>query len=295
MPWILQNQFPDTANFGNDIMTCRVNEINAEMETYALLVLALFTSYRNINDLSLNGSHTLKLRQFHIQGKLKQYEWFLQNLQNSNANFLRVKERTDKLQSITQPFKIPGSDVSNENEENIDDEAIELALQGLDLNDILERIDQAINSEIIDNGRNENTSNSLNIRQVINFDKIKAIGNNKHGNEKLGDVTTSDFLLDGNQGSFVKINHTTQEDDNNENNDEIEPIERKKPTRNDIVEVYFSRKSLIEQTNNFGDDEVTIKVPEAMVLHLASLIGAERMDWTMNNKEHLKFLQVLLF
>ena len=88
-------------------------------------------------------------------------------------------------------------------------------------------------------------------------------GNIEDENEIIGDITTSNLIINGNEELFVKINHTTQKNQNNENFYQFESFERKQPTRKDIVEIYMSRKSLIDQTINFGDDKVIIKVPEA--------------------------------
>ena len=118
---VSQWQFPDTATFKGNILTCPNSDITDTMEQYAELVLLLYYPYRSSADLRPLQStgfrpFTMKLREVnasdHIQIRRKrkplifsqENTTFLQNIQNSTYNSLRYKVPTDDLQSETTPF-----------------------------------------------------------------------------------------------------------------------------------------------------------------------------------------------
>ena len=111
LAWVIQMDFIDTANFKEaNILNCSL--ITQEMETYACNTLVLCTNYRSLEDLKMDGSFVLKLRAIYQQGKLRKYENFLQNLQDSRANFRRIHPTHDQLQRFKDPFRSPDDKIT---------------------------------------------------------------------------------------------------------------------------------------------------------------------------------------
>ena len=121
-----QWEFPDTASFKGDILTCSSENINVAMEKYAETVLVLLMPYRSINDFVTknrtieNISYVEKLREVYISEEEKIFNGgnakvftndnirFLQNIQNAAYNSMRYKIPSDDLQSVTNPFSQKG-------------------------------------------------------------------------------------------------------------------------------------------------------------------------------------------
>ena len=132
LAWVGQYNFIDTATLGGDILTS--TEISQEMENYSYMVLALCHNYRCIEDLQINNSFVLKLRQLYRNGSFRKHHTFLQNLQDSAHNFGRVRPTEDHLQSATEPFAPPKKDEEDLDDGDEDAEIDESPyLQGVDL------------------------------------------------------------------------------------------------------------------------------------------------------------------
>jgi hypothetical protein len=129
--------------------------INEPMETYFRLVLLLFHPYGQASDIILNQSHTLCLRSAIMHCLIgDEQKQFLQNLQDSKSNGLRVTRIGDDLQRCTTSFH-PANNIFNsakeEEEENEDDE-----MQGQHLNDLLHMLE--IEAEDSDSSQNDATT-----------------------------------------------------------------------------------------------------------------------------------------
>ena len=139
LAWVIQMDFIDTAKFEEaNILNCSL--ITQEMETYACNILILCTNYCSLEDLKMEGSFVLKLRRIHQQGKLDQYDNFLQNLQDSRANFGRVHPTHDQLQRNTEPFTSPNDKNGRKKKEDKEEEEF----QGQRLDAFIKTIEQTL-------------------------------------------------------------------------------------------------------------------------------------------------------
>ena len=139
LPQVRQNAFPDAAVFDGNILTA--DQITDEMELYACYVLLLCSTYRCENDLKQDGSYVLRLRRIHQEGHIQKHEKFLQNLQDSRANFDRVKVVQDELQRITDPFS-PHSNAETWHQSDAEDDNAPPILQGQDLDALLDSLEE---------------------------------------------------------------------------------------------------------------------------------------------------------
>ena len=109
--------FPDTAQFKDNITTCDESAMNIAMETYSQLVLTLMLPHRCKEDLmadpTVNFPFTKKLQQIYkeetsgyrpVKVFTEDHLQFLQNLQNTRKNSLRVRIQPDELGDSTVPF-----------------------------------------------------------------------------------------------------------------------------------------------------------------------------------------------
>lgn len=109
--------FPDTANFKNNLLTCRNSDINCFMEDYSQCMLLIFHSYRSKKCLEplqpwLRFPFVMKLRELNATDHLRASNGemkrkfskrnldFLQNIQDCGYNSMRYKLTTDDLQSV---------------------------------------------------------------------------------------------------------------------------------------------------------------------------------------------------
>lgn len=123
LAWVSQYEFPDTASFGGrDILTCPFNQITEDMENYALHVVVLCSSYTCLDDIQIENSFVRKLRDLYKRGFIREYEDFLENLQDSRANFGRVRPCRDELQLRTMPLKAARDDNDAKGAAESDDE-----------------------------------------------------------------------------------------------------------------------------------------------------------------------------
>ena len=100
-----QYDFPDTAEFQGSLLNPD-DVITIPMETYSELVLLLFYPYRQLTDLTIDGSFTLRLREAVADGTIGEDEQaFLQNLQDAKSNSFRVSGIEDDLQQNTEHFQ----------------------------------------------------------------------------------------------------------------------------------------------------------------------------------------------
>jgi hypothetical protein len=168
LAWVGQWNFPNVADFGTDILHC--TEITEEMESYSFIVLAFCHHYYSIEDLKLNGSSVAKLRQIYNEGGLKQHEEFLQNVQDSAYNFLRIRPTHDNLQASTEAFVPP--DNGKEEEEEPDNQADEEVpfLQGAELDSFMDsfelNLDEGEYNETPDTFDSNFTPETLNLNRI---------------------------------------------------------------------------------------------------------------------------------
>ena len=103
---VLQYDFPDTAEFGGSLHDTS-HTITDCMETYCQQVLLLFHPLRQLTDITLQGSYTLRFREAVRNGILigENARNFLQNIQDAKSNSFRVSRLEDDLQRATEPYK----------------------------------------------------------------------------------------------------------------------------------------------------------------------------------------------
>jgi hypothetical protein len=148
---VSQWQFPDTALFKADIMSCSDHDINEAMEKYAQLLLTLLLPHRKGNDLKKGKDNpfTNKLREVYKKDMERRQlgkaeiafteanEQFLQNLQNSARNSMRYTVEGDELSSMTHGFR-NGSQtcmdqLSSDSEEEFADHMYDYAVELLEV------------------------------------------------------------------------------------------------------------------------------------------------------------------
>ena len=192
LPQVSQFGFEDTAVFkGEDILSCHVSHITPQMESHALSVLALCTNYYCLDDLKINDSCVLKLRAIFKAGLLDEHTDFLQNLQDSKANFGRIKPTHDSLQLNTDPFvdKQNTVDPDDDEDEPNDVSRHETTLQGEELNDMI----SALEAQMMQTNRNlqkhkDKFSTSF-VPKSLDVDRIRLRGSYNCGRNNLCQVT----------------------------------------------------------------------------------------------------------
>ena len=86
---IYQYDFPDTADFEGDILNKNI-KTNAQMETYAQLVLLLFLPFRIKSDILVNESFRERLCLAISENEITSANIeFLQNIQDAKSNSFR--------------------------------------------------------------------------------------------------------------------------------------------------------------------------------------------------------------
>ena len=138
---IPQRLFPDTGNFKGNILDPNFIP-NTEAQQYAKVVLFLFMPYRNFEELLIHGrpDYVEKLRSMINCGKLyKNFEFFLQNIQDSKYNLLRYAIK-DSLEECTEPYKCSNEVIASHNSEVLEDEDEYSTLQLL--NAVFEELEQ---------------------------------------------------------------------------------------------------------------------------------------------------------
>ena len=126
---VAQWVFPDTADFGGNILTS--DDITEKMELYARLVLILLVPFRSAPDLHGNSPYfpyVTKFREVYEEDQRRERRGtealyfteetksYLQNLQNARANSLRLPHREDELSETTVPYHPP--DVQRDHDDN---------------------------------------------------------------------------------------------------------------------------------------------------------------------------------
>ena len=100
-----QYDFPDTKCFGSNVLDDGAT-INASMEIYCRNVRLLLFPFQSKDDLIIEGSYTKRLHFVIYNHELyhNKYEYFLNNIQNCNANCLRVPAQKDELEETTKMY-----------------------------------------------------------------------------------------------------------------------------------------------------------------------------------------------
>ena len=246
--WISHMGWVDTAEFkGEDILSS--SSISNCMEQHAMNVLVLCTSYRKLEDLQIDGSYVLKLRDIFKQGSLNQYKNFLQNVQDCAYNFGRVRRKQDKLESRTNAYKEGKEDVAegdtDEGEDVKDDDKV---LDG-------EALDQFL-------GESETLLDMFDEKSVessrrINFTRIQNRGSFACGIKGLCNIENKD--KEEQKRNFINCNGGII-DDNSKGPGSCKGYPAK-PTRQKILSVLLEKanswKSMkskfSDKTHNFPD------------------------------------------
>ena len=243
----------DAAKFdGTDILTCE--NITEEMEDYALHIFALCHSYICVDDLKLNDSFVLKLRQLFEAGHLDDHVQYLQNMQDARGNYMRVTPTEDDLQACSIPFqyddeddgidentKKSGNDLPPEEEEQLQS----LLLQGQKLDIFLSLIEDDLQAFDPTQGVNSNSFQENFVPSSISFKSVQLRGSYRCGTDQLcnlpyqySDQATSPFLpLDSTDAVDLDGNNV---DEDELNIMEMPPI----PSPTDIVHVLLQRNCL---------------------------------------------------
>ena len=94
--------------------------INASMEIYCRNVLLLLFLFRSKDDLIIEGSYTKRLHSVIYNHELEKtkFEYFLNNIQNCEANCLRVPAQKDELEENTKMYSSEWNMIQEEEEED---------------------------------------------------------------------------------------------------------------------------------------------------------------------------------
>ena len=245
---ICQWQFPDTATFKSDMLSCSEAQMNSQMEKYAELVLVLFMPLRNIQDLqpSHQGTHPFVRKLQEVSAKDESLVTngsnpivfndenisFLQNIQNSAYNSLRYKVGPDPLEKLTDPFTSNQCHDMKLNaiEEEDDDEII-------DYECVAELFDMdEMDDETTKNVDHLSLADSL---QGITLKHLKNKGENFCGH-KQHDVSM-DLLS---TSAFVTESVNQQESTNHVTEREHNPSQRCEHTMNQVVKLLLKRTQI---------------------------------------------------
>ena len=102
IPIINHWAFPDTSKFDGNILA-ESTVPSDDMETYAMQVLLHFSSYRSAEDLQINGSYVLRLREWAQTDQFdRTVRDTLNNIQNIR-NAINLKRQDDLLDQQTLP------------------------------------------------------------------------------------------------------------------------------------------------------------------------------------------------
>ena len=180
-----ERDFPDSANFGGDILSPRTL-ITEDAERYARQVLLLFWHYRTHDDLLVNGKYTDKLREITQHNKLsRQAQTFLQNLENHAYNTWRIKTTKDDLQRCTVLQARHEFEADLYPDEDDNDEEQESSLEYSEIEQLLEQIDAAASRTTnVDGG----------IPDSVDPAPIKNLGTHCSGYECLSQLTINEDL-----------------------------------------------------------------------------------------------------
>ena len=177
---IYQYDFPDTAKFGGSIMD-RETPVTEVTETYCKLALMLFCPFRELDDLLVNNSYTLKFRDAVRSGVIDEEALnFLQNVQDARSNSFRGARPEDDLQRNTvrfEPADFAHDDVNDDDEEDEN----KGGLNGPELDDLLRLFDE-------DAGADSSTSDSRDgsdIPRTVKLDTLRQKGKLQCGYESL--------------------------------------------------------------------------------------------------------------
>jgi hypothetical protein len=250
--------FIDTAKFKEaNILNCCL--ITQEMETYACNILVLCTNYCSLEDLKIDGSFVLKLSLIHQQGKLKKYDNFLQNLQDSRANFGRIHPTHDQLQRNTEPFTSP-EDYGKKKEDKEEEE-----FQGQQLDDFLKTLEENLMEE---EGEEDSENDEAGTIEELNFmptnlnlNRIRNKGAYFCGQQKLCEIPIQKREPNDNTTNFIitsNINNPEILDTPIENPEEHQ--EPKKPNFKTILGVLMEK---VGTGCNRMFFEQEMKLPEA--------------------------------
>ena len=115
---LCQYDFPDTKCFGSNVLDDKAT-INASMEIYCRNVLLLLFPFQSKDDLIIEGSYTKRLCSVIYNHELEhnKYEYFLNNIQNCEANCLRVPGQKDELEENTKMYHSEWNMIQEEEEE----------------------------------------------------------------------------------------------------------------------------------------------------------------------------------
>jgi len=115
---VYQYDFPDSAEFGVSLLDC-TTPVTTATEDYSKLALILSYPNRKLDDILLQESYTLRLREGITSGVIgEKAATFLQNLQDARANSSRAGQLEDDLQRNTEAF-VPADQAFNyQNGEN---------------------------------------------------------------------------------------------------------------------------------------------------------------------------------
>ena len=269
---VSQWSFPDTATFGDDILTCDVSNMNKKMELYAQHVLTLFYPHRSAGDLQVSDvryPYVMKMREVFEEDEDRRLRGeipilftdancqFLQNIQNAARNSLRYKIENDELQGVTIPFKT-GKDVFYGDEDFEDDRQQEEEEEEDETNpyeDFLELIDSQY--EVPTNDKDPDVLPQ--VLQHLSFETLRDAGRKDCGYH--GDMQVPTLTEEQKIQNEVIFNDASADDAANTNSTSDIPLkERKKYSMDKIVEVLMRRTA--SKVRNVFDD-VNIDVPDA--------------------------------
>ena len=254
---IVQWQWPDSANFGANLLTCAPSEFKLSMEECAQLVLVLLFPHREAGDLKVsNGGrfeYLLRLRQVYEDDECTRVtggepilftsdnKRYLQNIQTCTHNCLRYKVSSDQLQKGTEAFSLRSDEP---HPFDAFDEADEDEQQAYE--DFMERLQLQENTY---DAKDSDRSYLLPTLQGFTLKKLRNKGFDECGYQS--EKSLKPIPEEDDDTPFVEcpITYVSPTGDNN-----TKPLkERRQYSMRAIVKILLRRSTVTRRTNVFDD------------------------------------------
>ena len=257
-PGINNYFFPCSSKFEGNILN-NDTQITPIMEEYAEVVLIVFCSYRNQNDLKIDNSYVKKFRDIYYNSEIKirmELDCFLQHIQDiRNGSNISTKLGIDELGMNTTKFK--GTDetdcVDDDSDDEIDNEYQQQMLEYL--NQELLHPENFENSNFIQQTNTSDLDLENQLPQSISLATFKDKGAHRCGYDLVceGNVEKNDPF----QSSLIEYDETDPDNEHNNDTDQ-------QNNRNTIITkqqlytlVILSRQCLLDDSNQHTTIERT--------------------------------------
>ena len=224
---ICQYDFPDTKCFGGNVLDDTAT-INASMEIHCRNVLLLLFPFRSKDDLIIEGSYTKRLHSVIYNHELEKtkFEYFLNNVQNCEANCLHVPAQKDKLEENTKMYSSEWNMIQEEEEE--DQQNMTGELTGDTLTEFLRLLNQ------------EDISDAILDPKVIDLSFLRKKGRHACGYENLAQLSNetdgSEYFISNSEMSIPEDLCTNENNDHGSTESVLEAVRK-----SDIVSILLTK------------------------------------------------------